>query len=378
MKYVDDFRNGELARKIASRIHAVVEPGRSYRLMEFCGGHTHAIARYGLTALLPPGIELIHGPGCPVCVLPVARIDSAIELALEHRVTLCTYGDLLRVPASHRMSLYKARAAGADVRLVYSCADALALARTMPERQVVFVGIGFETTTPPTAIALLTAQAERLENFSVFSNHVLTPAAMRHLLADGDANLDGFIGPSHVSTIIGMAPYRAVAHDYRKPVVVTGFEPLDVLQAVLMLVMQINEGRADTENQFTRAVTDAGNLKAQAIVAQTFELRDEFEWRGLGLVPDSALAIRAPFAQWDAEKRFQLSAHPAADVKACQCGQILRGRCKPTDCKVFGTACTPATPLGACMVSSEGACAAHYQYARFNDVDVAVATGSAH
>lgn len=365
MKYVDEFRNGELARRLAARIHAAVEPGRRYRLMEFCGGHTHAIARYGLTALLPDSIELIHGPGCPVCVLPVARIDAAIELALEHRVTLCTYGDLLRVPASRRMSLYRARAAGADVRIVYSSADALALARAMPARDVVFVGIGFETTTPPTALALLTAEAERLANFSVFSNHVLTPAAMRHLLADGDAQLDGFIGPSHVSTIIGTAPYRALAHASHKPVVVTGFEPLDVLQAVLMLVTQINDGRADVENQFTRAVTDAGNLKAQALVAKTFELRSEFEWRGLGLVPDSALAIRARFARWDAERRFRVNARAAADVKACRCGDILRGRCKPIDCKVFGTACTPATPLGACMVSSEGACAAHYQYARF-------------
>jgi len=378
MKYVDDFRNGDLARKIATHIHAAVDPRRRYRLMEFCGGHTHAIARYGLTALLPDNIELIHGPGCPVCVLPVARIDSAIELALEHRVTLCTYGDTLHVPASRQMSLYKARAAGADVRLVYSGADALALARAVPERQVVFFGIGFETTTPPTAVALLTAQAERLDNFSVFSNHVLTPAAMRHLLAGGDVNLDGFIGPSHVSTIIGSAPYRAIAQDYRKPVVVTGFEPLDVLQAVLMLVAQINEGRADTENQFTRAVTEHGNVKAQALVARTFELRREFEWRGLGLVPDSALAIRAAFGQWDAERRFSLSDHPVADVKACQCGQILRGHARPTDCKVFGTACTPATPLGACMVSSEGACAAHYQYARVNDVAANVAAGSAH
>jgi hydrogenase expression/formation protein HypD len=376
MKYVDDFRNGEIARRLAARIHAAVEPGRRYRLMEFCGGHTHAIARYGLTSLLPRCIELIHGPGCPVCVLPVARIDAAIELALEPRVTLCTYGDLLRVPASRRMSLYRARAAGADVRIVYSAADALSLARAMPEREVVFVGIGFETTTPPTALALLTAEAERLDNFSVFCNHVLTPAAMRHLLADGDAQLDGFIGPSHVSTIIGSAPYRAIAHAWRKPVVITGFEPLDVLQAVLMLVAQINEGRADTENQFTRAVTESGNLKAQAIVAQTFELRGEFEWRGLGLVPDSALAIRARFAPWDAEQRFRLARRPAADVKACRCGEILRGRCRPTDCKVFGTACTPATPLGACMVSSEGACAAHYQYARFDGTGARVATGS--
>jgi hydrogenase expression/formation protein HypD len=366
MKYVDDFRNGDLARHLAHRIHQAVQPGRRYRLMEFCGGHTHAIARYGLAALLPDNIELVHGPGCPVCVLPIGRIDSAIELALAHHVTLCTYGDTLRVPASRQMSLYKARAAGADVRLVYSSADALALARERPEREVVFFAIGFETTTPPTAVALLAAQAEELKNFSVFSNHVLTPAAMRHLLVDDDVNLDGFIGPSHVSTIIGVAPYRAIAREYHKPVVITGFEPLDVLQAVLMLVTQINEGRADTENQFTRAVTEQGNQKAQALVTQTFALRHEFEWRGLGLVPDSALAIRAPFAQWDAEQRFALKIQPVADVKACQCGEILRGRLKPADCKVFGTVCTPANPLGACMVSSEGACAAHYQYARFD------------
>ncbi len=367
MKYVDDFRDGTWARGIAARIHEAVQPGRRYRLMEFCGGHTHAIARYGLGALLPQAIELIHGPGCPVCVLPVGRIDSAIELALDHGVTLCTYGDTLRVPASRQMSLYKARAAGADVRVVYSAADALALARALPARQVVFFGIGFETTTPPTAVALLEARAARLDNFSVFCNQVLTPAAMRHLLADDDAQLEGFIGPSHVSTVIGAAPYRAIARDFHKPVVITGFEPLDVLQAILMLVVQINEGRADTENQFTRAVTEAGNLKAQALVQETLQLRDAFEWRGLGAVPDSALAIRPAFAQWDAEQRFALSARPAADVKACQCGPILRGRARPTDCKVFGTACTPATPLGACMVSSEGACAAHYQYGRFVD-----------
>ncbi|CAD6563000.1 Hydrogenase maturation factor HypD [Paraburkholderia sabiae] len=238
-----------------------------------------------------------------------------------------------------------------------------------------FFSIGFETTTPPTAVALLTARADRQDNFSVLNNHVLIPAAIRHLLADSEANLDGFIGPSHVSTIIGIAPYRVIARDYRKPVVITGFEPLDVLQAVLTLVTQINEDRADAENQYTRAVTEQGNLKAQALVAQTFELRNDFEWRGLGLVPESALAIRTPFAQWDAEKRFNLSAQPVADVKACQCGQILRGHGKPTDCKMFGTACTPAEPLGACMVSSEGACAAYYQYARFND---AAAAGCVH
>jgi hydrogenase expression/formation protein HypD len=292
---------------------------------------------------------------------------------LERGVTLCTYGDTLRVPASGQMSLYKARARGADVRVVYSVTDALALARAEPAREVVFFGIGFETTTPPTAVALLQARAEGLNNFSVFCNHVLTPAAMRHLLADdGGASLDGFIGPSHVSTVIGIAPYRAIAREYRKPVVITGFEPLDVMQAVLMLVTQINEGRADTENQFTRAVTEHGNTKAQALVAETMELRDTFEWRGLGLVPNSALKIRPAFAQWDAERRYALAPRSATDIKACQCGQILRGQARPIDCKVFGTACTPATPLGACMVSSEGACAAYYQYGRFADAGTRV------
>jgi len=366
MKYVDEFRNGAQARGIAARIHAAVQPGRTYRLMEFCGGHTHAIARYGLAALLPSQIELIHGPGCPVCVLPIGRIDSALELVLDRRVTLCTYGDTLRVPASRQMSLYKARAQGADVRVVYSVTDALALARAEPTREVVFFAIGFETTTPPTAVALLQARDQGLENFSVFCNHVLTPAAMRHLLDDdGGVPLDGFIGPSHVSTVIGIAPYRAIARDYGKPVVITGFEPLDVMQAVLMLVEQINAGRADTENQFIRAVTEHGNTKAQALVAETMQLRDTFEWRGLGLVPNSALKIRPAFARWDAERRYALKPISATDIKACQCGQILRGQARPSDCKVFGTACTPATPLGACMVSSEGACAAWYQYGRF-------------
>jgi hydrogenase expression/formation protein HypD len=373
MKYVDEFRDGAQARGIAARIHAAVQPGRQYRLMEFCGGHTHAIARYGLAALLPPQIELIHGPGCPVCVLPIGRIDSALELVLDRGVTLCTYGDTLRVPASKQMSLYKARAAGADVRMIYSVADALALARAEPEREVVFFAIGFETTTPPTAVALLQARAEGLRNFSVFCNHVLTPAAMRHLLSDdGGAKLDGFIGPSHVSTVIGIAPYREIARDYNKPVVITGFEPLDVMQAVLMLVEQINAGRADTENQFTRAVTEHGNTKAQALVAETMELRDTFEWRGLGLVPRSALQIRPAFAQWDAERRYALTPGSVADIKACLCGPILRGQAKPSDCKVFGTACTPANPLGACMVSSEGACAAYYQYGRFSEAEAQV------
>ncbi len=365
MKYVDDFRRGQWARALAQRIHADVRPDRRYRLMEFCGGHTHAVARYGLTALLPENVELIHGPGCPVCVLPIGRIDSAIALVKEHAVTLCTYGDVLRVPATQGDSLTRARAAGADVRMVYSSFDALELARREPDREVVFFGLGFETTTPPTAVALLAARNEGLANFSVYCNHVLTPPAMSHLLHDGADLLDGFIGPSHVSTVIGAAPYRPVAARYRKPIVITGFEPIDVLQAVHMLVQQINEGRAEVENQFTRAVTEQGNLRAQACVARTLQLRDAFEWRGLGLVPSSALEIRPEFAAWDAERRYGMRAATVADAAACMCGDILRGLKKPSDCKVFGTACTPAAPMGACMVSSEGACAAYYQYGRF-------------
>jgi len=365
MKYVDDFRRSEWARALAQRIHAEVRADRRYRLMEFCGGHTHAIARYGLAALLPDNIELIHGPGCPVCVLPIGRIDSAIRLVKEHAVTLCTYGDVLRVPASGGDSLYRARAEGADVRMVYSSADALELARREPTREVVFFGLGFETTTPPTAVALLAARAEGLRNFSVYCNHVLTPPAMMHLLQDGGDMLDGFIGPSHVSAVIGVVPYRPIAARYRKPIVITGFEPIDVLQAVRMLVRQINEGRADVENQFTRVVTEQGNLKAQDCMAQTLQLRDTFEWRGLGMVPHSALAIRPEFADWDAERRYDMRFSGGTEVKACACGEILRGLKKPSDCKLFGTACTPATPMGACMVSSEGACAAYYQYGRF-------------
>ena len=366
MKYVDEFRRGDIARGMAAHIRTLVDPSREYRLMEFCGGHTHAIARYGLTGLLPENIRLIHGPGCPVCVLPIGRVDSAIELALRPDVILCSYGDTLRVPASDKMSLYQARAQGADVRMVYSTSDALQIARDNPHKQVVFFAIGFETTTPPTALALLQARQEKLANFSVFCNHVLTPPAMRHLLAAGDAvQLDGFIGPSHVSTVIGSAPYAAVATEFAKPVVIAGFEPLDVLQSVAMLVEQIKQGRSEVETQFTRAVTVGGNQKARERVAQTMTLRDSFEWRGLGQVPHSALAIHPDFADFDAELRFALPYRHVPDHKACECGAILRGQKRPQDCKVFGIVCNPDNPLGSCMVSSEGACAAHYHYGRF-------------
>jgi len=373
VKYVDEFRDGATARTLAAAIAREAEEGRRYHLMEFCGGHTHAISRYGLTDLLPAGIEMVHGPGCPVCVLPIGRIDGAIGLARDREAILCTYADTMRVPASGGTSLMKAKAAGADVRMVYSCADALRIARENPGREVVFFAIGFETTTPPTALAIREAQREGLANFSVFCNHVLTPAAIAHILESpevrelGIVRLDGFVGPAHVSTVIGSQPYEYFAEEYRKPVVIAGFEPLDVMQAILMLVRQVNEGRAEVENEFTRAVTREGNAKAKALVAEVFELRRSFEWRGLGEVPYSALTIRAEYAGFDAERRFGVRYVPVPDHKACECGAILRGVKKPADCRVFGTACTPENPLGSCMVSSEGACAAHYTYGRFRD-----------
>ena len=376
MKYIDEFRDGTVAQRIAARLRDEAKPDRRYSFMEFCGGHTHAISRYGITELLPANVHMIHGPGCPVCVLPIGRIDLAIELALGRGVIVCTYGDTMRVPASDSLSLVRAKARGGDIRMVYSAADALQIARQNAEREVVFFAIGFETTTPPTALAIRTAQREGLANFSVLCCHVLTPSAITHILESpevrqyGSVPIDGFVGPAHVSIVIGSAPYEYFAQEYRKPVVIAGFEPLDVMQAVLMLVRQVNEGRAEVENEFTRAVTSEGNLTAQALVSEVFELRPSFEWRGLGEVPYSALKIRTGFASFDAERRFGLDYKPVADNKACECGAILRGVKKPTDCKIFGTVCTPENPMGSCMVSSEGACAAHYSYGRFRDIPV--------
>ncbi|QTN21966.1 hydrogenase formation protein HypD [Rhizobacter sp. AJA081-3] len=379
MKYIDEFRDGEVARGLAQRIADEADTGRRYHFMEFCGGHTHAISRYGIAELLPAHLRMIHGPGCPVCVLPIGRIDQAIALALERGVILCTYGDVMRVPASETLSLMRAKARGADIRMVYSAADALKLAREHADREVVFLAIGFETTTPPTALVIRQAQAEQLANFSVLCNHVLTPSAITHILESpevrqyGTVPIDGFIGPAHVSIVIGARPYEHFAQEYRKPVVIAGFEPLDVMQAILMLVRQVNAGRAEVENEFTRAVTRDGNLAAQAVVSQVFELRSSFEWRGLGEVPYSALKIRPAFERYDAEKRFGLVYKSVPDHKQCQCGAILRGVKRPTDCKLFGTVCTPENPMGSCMVSSEGACAAHYTYGRFRDIPVVAA-----
>lgn len=373
MRYVSEFRQQSLARQLSAAIAAEVKPQRRYNLMEFCGGHTHAIFRYGVQELMPDNVSFVHGPGCPVCVLPIGRIDSAIHLLEAQDVTLVTYGDLLRVPASGRKSLLKVKAAGADVRMVYSTRDALKIARENPQRQVVFFAIGFETTTPPTAVAIRQAQAEGLENFSVFCNHVLTPAAIQNILESpevrelGSVSIDGFFGPSHVSSVIGSQPYEFFAEEYQKPVVIAGFEPLDVMQSTLMLVRQINRGRHEVENEYTRVVTREGNVKAQNLVAEVLELRRSFEWRGLGLVPYSALKIKQRYAQFDAERRFDIPVSTARDVSGCECPAILRGAKRPTDCKLFGSVCVPENPMGSCMVSSEGACAAYWSYGRFRN-----------
>ena len=370
MKYIDEFRDQETAQILSQTIHKESHQDRQYNLMEFCGGHTHAIFRYGIPDLLPSNINFVHGPGCPVCVLPIGRIDNAIELAVEKKVILCTYGDMLRVPASKRMSLLKAKALGADVRMVYSNQDAIKIAKDNPDEQVVFFAIGFETTTPPTAVIIKQAQQEEVKNFSVFCNHVVTPAAIQSILESpeigdsGTVSIDGFYGPSHVSSIIGSQPYEFFAKKYQRPVVIAGFEPLDVMQSTLMLVRQLNQGRFEVENEYSRVVTYEGNIKSKLLMEEVFELRQTFTWRGLGVLPYSGLKIKDSFAEFDAEKRFDISESNTPDIKGCECPSILRGVKKPVDCKLFGTTCTPENPMGSCMVSSEGSCAAYWSYGR--------------
>ncbi|MGA7732302.1 MAG: hydrogenase formation protein HypD [Chloroflexia bacterium] len=364
MKYVDEFRDPGLARSISTEIARLSE-GRSMKLMEVCGGHTHTIYKHGVEDVLPRNIDLVHGPGCPVCVLPMGRVDDAIAIARTEGVIFTTFGDMMRVPGSHG-SLLDAKAEGADVRFVYSPLDALKLARDNPDRQVVFFAIGFETTAPSTAVTLLRAQAEKIKNFSVFCNHVTIIPAIKAILDSPDLRLDGFIGPGHVSMVIGMRPYTFIARDHRKPVVIAGFEPLDIIQSVYMIVQQISEGRSEVENQYGRVVRPEGNVKGLEVMARTMELRPFFEWRGLGFITHSALKLRADFAPWDAELRFEVPGLRVADPKACQCGEVLKGVIKPWECKVFGTACTPETPIGTCMVSPEGACAAYFNYGRFS------------
>lgn len=366
MKYIEDFRNGKYAKAIVHAIANNVNENHYYRLMEFCGGHTHTIHRHGIPSLLPNNVEMIHGPGCPVCVLPIARIDKAITLASLPQTILCSYADMLRVPGTGQKSLLKAKAIGSDIRIIYSADDALRIAQENPQKQVIFFAIGFETTTPPTAFVIKKAYELQLKNFTVFCNHVLTPVAMDSLLQTNEVNLDGFVGPAHVSIVIGSKPYEKVCQKYQKPIVISGFEPLDVLQSILMLIYQINEKRAEVENQYTRAVNVEGNLVAQQFVGEVLELRDRFEWRGLGFIAHSALKIKDKYADFDAEKRFDLPDTVGEEHKQCICGSVLRGLKNPKECKLFAKVCTPENPLGSCMVSSEGACAAVYAYGRVN------------
>ncbi|MGH2767845.1 MAG: hydrogenase formation protein HypD [Actinomycetota bacterium] len=364
MKFVDEFRDAELAQHLATKIAELSEVGRHYKIMEVCGGHTHTIYKHGIEDYLPDNIELVHGPGCPVCVIPMGRVDDGIAVAERPGVIFTCFGDMMRVPGSHG-SLLDAKARGADVRFVYSPLDALKIARNNPDRQVVFFAIGFETTAPSTAITLMRAKAEGLTNFSVFCNHVTIVPPLKAILESPDLRLDGFLGPGHVSTIIGCRPYEFVVKDYVKPVVVAGFEPLDILQSIYMIMVQLSEGRCEVENQYLRVVPWEGNLRALEVLAETFELRPYFEWRGLGFISQSALKLSAAYADFDSELRFEVPGIRVADPKACQCGEVLKGVIKPWECKVFGTACTPETPIGTCMVSPEGACAAYYNYGRF-------------
>lgn len=365
MKHIDEYRSGELAKKLADAIGRLAD--RQLRIMEVCGGHTHTIFKYGIEDLLPENVSMIHGPGCPVCVIPLGRMDDAISLALRPEIVFTTFGDAMRVPGSST-TLLQAKAEGADVRMVYSPLDALKIAEQNPDREVVFFGLGFETTAPSTALTVLEARRRRLENFSLFCNHILIVPVLKALLDSPDLKLDGFVGPGHVSVVIGLRPYEFIPAHYGKPVVVSGFEPLDVVQSVYMVVRQIVEGRFEVENQYTRAVPRNGNVKALQVIGQVFEPRDYFEWRGLGSIPRSGLKLKEEFAGFDAERKFGVAGLKIADPKACQCGEILKGVKEPWECKVFGTACTPQTPIGSCMVSSEGACAAYYNYGRLSKV----------
>ena len=364
MKYVDEFRNGNLARRMATEI-TNISKGQKFKFMEVCGGHTHTIFKHGIEDILPENIEMIHGPGCPVCVLPMGRIDDAIAIAKTEGTIFTTFGDMMRVPGSQG-SLLDAKAAGADVRFIYSPLDALKIARQNPKKEVVFFAIGFETTAPSTAVTLLQAKNEDIHNFSVFCNHVTIIPTIKAILDSPDLRLDGFIGPGHVSMVIGLRTYQFIARDYQKPVVISGFEPLDIIQSILMLLKQYQTGKVVVENQYKRVVRPEGNLKSLEVIAQTMELRPYFEWRGLGFITHSALKIRSDFVQWDAEERFEVPGLQVADPKACQCGEVLKGVIKPWECKVFGTACTPEAPIGSCMVSPEGACAAYFNYGRLS------------
>lgn len=367
MKYVDEFRDPTKAKALVKAIQQLAATLRTetpLQFMEFCGGHTHTLFKYGIEAMLPDNIEMVHGPGCPVCVLPMARVDDCVSIAEQPNVIFTTFGDAMRVPGT-RKSLLQAKADGCDVRMVYSPMDALNLARQQPTHEVVFFALGFETTMPSTALTLLQAAREGLNNFSLFCNHITTPATMRAILTDPDLTLDGFLAPGHVSMVIGTQPYDFVVRDYHKPVVITGFEPLDILQALWLLLKQVSEQRAVVENQYARIVPTQGNNAGLAAIQQVYEVRAHSEFRGLGNIGDAGIKIRANYAAFDAEQKFPLAkAIPAPATETLKCAEVLRGVLKPWQCPAFASTCNPQTPLGALMVSPEGSCAAYYAYGK--------------
>ena len=360
MKYIDEYRDERIARGLVNEIAR--RATRPWVLMEICGGQTHTLMRYGIDELMPAGIELVHGPGCPVCVTSLETIDKAIEIASRPGTVLVSYGDMLRVPGS-RSDLFHVKAGGGDIRIVYSPLEALKIARANPGRRVVFFGIGFETTAPANAMAVWQAKQEGLENFSMLASHVLVPPAMRLLLNSPRNRVQGLIAPGHVCTVMGYREYEALSRDFRIPIVVGGFEPIDLLEAISMLVVQLEEGRAEAENQYKRSVSYAGNLPAQQIMERVFEVCDQ-KWRGIGVIPQSGFRLREEFAAHDADRIFDLEGLTASESPECISALILQGLKKPTDCAAFATRCTPENPLGAPMVSAEGACAAYYHYRR--------------
>lgn len=362
---IEGFRDPEHMKALAALIKK--ECKSKINIMEVCGGHTHTIMKFGLSQILPELIEFVHGPGCPVCIMPKERIDHAIALASMPNTILATLGDMIRVPGS-KTSLQKLRAEGKDIRSLYSPLDVIKIAKENPDKNVVFFAIGFETTTPMSAVLMQHAIESKLTNVFFHINHVTVPEAVDAIMSGGDAKIDAFLGPSHVSVITGYKIYEPIAETYHTPVVVSGFEPTDVMESVLRVVRQVNEGKSFVENEYARAVSREGNLKAQEMVNTYFEKRDHFRWRGIGDIPSSALKLKAEYAAYDAEIVFDevLPKTELNDHKMCICGEILKGRAKPFDCKVFGKACTPSNPMGSCMVSSEGACAAYFKYGKLN------------